>query len=131
MVKAWPGQAAEAESIAVQVDEILFLLHHEPNGDWSKVRRERDGKEGIIPTKLFEKRLQKAPPPPPPEEDEAQPAGRGSPQLSDESGGEEQDGNEDDAEGAADMRWGSAPDHHPNWHPLDWQDSMAERVDEI
>ena len=66
-IKAWPGQDDVEDAIPLVAGEIVFLLRDDGDG-WSKVRRERDGTEGAVPTK----RLRKAPPPPPSEEVEAE-----------------------------------------------------------
>ena len=66
-IKAWPGQDDVEDAIPLVAGEIVFLQHDDGDG-WSKVRRERDGTEGAVPTK----RLRKAPPPPPSEEVEAE-----------------------------------------------------------
>ena len=85
-IKAWPGQEGVDSAIPLSADEIIFLLRDEGDG-WSKVRRESDGTEGLVPTK----RLRKAPLPPAPpssedegEEMEAAPAPPPAPMVSDD-----------------------------------------------
>jgi hypothetical protein len=85
-VKAWPGQEGVAGAIPLLADEIVFLLRDESDG-WSKVRRESDGTEGLVPSKRLRKApLPPAPPPPEDEEEEmeAAPAPPPAPELSDD-----------------------------------------------
>ena len=81
-IKAWPGQPEVADTFSLEADEIVFRLEDFGDG-WSKVRRQIDGTNGLVPTK----RLRLAPLPPAEEEPDEEPPADGGrpppPELSD------------------------------------------------